>query len=190
MSFYLRIPAALAVLSLMTACSGGGGDDSPTVEYASDAANAARLVAETANLSQTSASSMPVTGRAEYDGVVGMAFGGAPASIASAQMLGEMDLTANFATGQISGEFDDFNTAAGQELNGALRVTNGRITGNGFAADINGNLTGAGTAPGAVTGAINGDFLGTNAAAIEGTGSATSTAGNLGLVFVGTLDRD
>lgn len=188
MTHSCRILPALAALCLLTACGGGGGDDNPVADYSSDATRADRLSAETASQAQTAAASMPSTGRAEYDGVVGMAFGGVPASLASAEMLGEVDLTANFATGRVTGEFDDFNTAAGQELHGELRVTNGQITQNGFSADIAGNLTGPGTAPGAVTGAVTGDFLGASAEAIKGSGS--SDAGNLGLTFVGKLDRD
>ncbi|MFE3838511.1 transferrin-binding protein-like solute binding protein [Pseudogemmobacter sonorensis] len=189
MTFVRRTFPTLSALCLLAAC-GGGGSDNPAADYSSDAAGADRLTAETASLTQTAAASMPTTGRAEYDGVVGMAFGSTPTTLSSAEMLGEVDLTANFATGQITGEFDDFNTAAGQELNGTLRVSNGQIVGNAFSADIAGNLTGTTSAPGAVSGSVSGDFLGTNASAIEGTGTASSTAGDLGLVFVGTLDRD
>lgn len=192
MTILTRTTAALSTVVLLSACggSGGGGSDNPATDYRGDAARADRLVAETTGLGQTAAAAMPTRGRAEYDGVVGMAFGGAPHSLASAEMLGEVDLTANFGTGRISGEFDDFNTASGQEMQGELRLSNGRISGAGFTADIAGNLTGTTNAPGAVSGAIDGDFLGSNAAAIEGTGTATSGAGSLGLVFVGRQDRD
>ncbi len=190
MNITMRAAAALSSLTLIAACGGGRGSDNPAAEYSGDSARAGRLIAETAGMSQTAADSMPTTGRAEYDGVVGLAFGSAPASPASADMLGEVDLTANFATGRVTGEFDDFNTASGQEVQGELKVSNGQIGGAGFTADIAGNLTGTATAPGAVSGSVSGDFLGGNAAAIEGTGTATSDAGALGVVFVGTRDSD
>ncbi len=191
----LRSIATVSALGLLAGCVAGGGVENPAAEYLSDSIRADRLTAETTGLVRTAAASMPTTGRAEYEGVVGMAFGAAPTDIATAQMLGEVDLTANFANGEISGEFDDFNTATGHELDGRLQVSKGIITGSGFTADIAGNLTAGststpGTVPGAVSGSVSGEFLGTNAGAIEGTGTATSTGGTLGLVFIGVQDRD
>ncbi|MTH79790.1 hypothetical protein [Paracoccus aestuariivivens] len=183
---------ALTLLATLAACggSGGGDNDNPAAEYSSDSARAARLVAQTANMTQTAAASMPMTGRAEYDGVVGMAFGGTPGSLAASQMLGEVDLNADFGRGTISGEMDDFTTSDGRELNGELRVTGGRITGSDFGANINGRLTGPGNVPGNVSGQVDGDFLGAGANAIRGTGTGISDRGTVGLIFRGTRDRD
>lgn len=182
---------AMALIATLAACGGSsGGSDNPVAEYGSDSARASRLVAQTANMTQTAAAAMPTTGRAEYDGVVGMAFGGAPGSLARAQMLGEVDLNADFARGTISGEMDDFTTADGRELSGSLRVNGGRISGSDFKANVNGRLTGAGKVPGNVSGRVDGDFLGAGANAIRGTGTATSSQGTVGMIFRGTRDRD
>lgn len=187
--------AALAAFLLLTACGGGGGDGprSPAEvarDFSRNGARAAQIAAATAAMSQTPVAAMPTGGRAEYDGVVGMAFGAAPGSIAVATMVGDLDLDADFATNRITGELDDFDTRDGRELNGALRVSNGRISGSTFSGDISGNLGGRGRVPGAVNGTISGEFRGADAGAIEGTGTAVSGAGDLGLVFRGLRDRD
>ncbi|MFV0408261.1 MAG: transferrin-binding protein-like solute binding protein [Paracoccus sp. (in: a-proteobacteria)] len=189
----MTIFVAAGSLSLLAACGGsggGGGSDSPANEYSEDAAHAGSVIASTASMNRTSAASMPTTGRAEYDGVVGMAFGGAPGSLANAQMLGDLDLDANFANGTITGEMDDFNTSDGQRINGELRLTNGAITGSQLSAGVSGNLTGGSTSPGAVNGSVDGEFLGNGASAVQGSGSATSTGGQLGIIFTGVKDND
>lgn len=181
----------LGGLLVLAACSGGGGGgDDPVTEYNEDAARAARIIADTENLTRTSAASMPVRGRAEYDGVVGLAFGGIPTSLQEADMIGEMDLDADFSAGTIRGEMDDFNTRDGRELQGELRVTDGRIDGSGFSGTARGTLTGGATAPGAVDDTIGGEFLGHGADALAGSGAGTSAGGDVGLVFRGQRDRD
>ncbi|VDC29186.1 transferrin-binding protein-like solute binding protein [Pseudogemmobacter humi] len=179
----------IASAAALSACAGGG-SDSPAAEYAADSARGAGLVVQTDRLAPTPAGAMPARGSAEYEGIVGMAFGAAPASLASAQMIGELDLRANFASGTITGELDDFNTSSGQEMHGTLRLSGGQIAGSGFTADIDGRLTGPAGAPGNVSGAIDGDFLGAGADALAGTGTATSDAGRLGLIFRGVRDFD
>lgn len=174
----------------LAACGGGGGGDDPVAEYAQDAARAERIVNATNQLSGTSVATMPVRGRAEYDGIVGLAFGGAPASIERADMIGELDLEADFGAGTISGEMDDFNTRDGRELEGELRIRDGRITGSGFSGTATGSLTGSPGAPGAIDASISGDFLGSDADAITGTGTGTSAGGTVGLVLRGLRDRD
>lgn len=180
----------IATLTALAACGGGDGGDNPTAEYATDSARASQLIAQTGAQTRTAAEAMPVTGIAEYDGVVGMAFGGQPASIESAEMIGEIDLRANFSTGTMTGELDDFNTSAGRELNGELRLSSGQISGAGFSADIDGRLTGTSAAPGTVSGSIEGDFLGTGADALRGTGTGTSDQGSVGLILRGVRDYD
>lgn len=188
----IKSTAMFGVLSVLAACSGGsgGGGDNPVAEYASDSGRAARLVAETSASSSTGVAGMPTQGRAEYDGIVGMAFGGQPASLSEAEMIGEVDMNANFATNRITGELDDFNTRSGEKIRGELRMTNGQINGSGFSSDISGRLSGGSRSPGNVSGNISGDFLGENAASITGQGSATSDGGRLGLSIVGRRDRD
>ncbi|MDR5654188.1 transferrin-binding protein-like solute binding protein [Ruixingdingia sedimenti] len=179
----------LVSVTALSACMGGGSDN-PAAEYAADSARGAGLVTLTDGLDPTPAGAMPAQGWAEYDGIVGMAFGAAPESLAAADMIGELDLRADFARGTISGELDDFNTSDGREVYGALRLSGGQIAGSGFSANIDGRLTGPASAPGTVSGTIGGDFLGAGADALAGTGTATSTAGGLGVVFRGVRDRD
>lgn len=185
--------ATLGALTILAACggsSGGGSGDNPAQDYSQDSARAGQIVAQNAALAKTSAASMPKTGRAEYDGVVGMAFGKTPASLKQAQMLGDLDLDANFSNGRITGEMDDFHTRKGRELNGELRLSNGKIRGSDFSANVSGQLTGGKNAPGAVKGGIDGNFLGKGASGMTGKGSANSTSGNLGIVIQGVRDRD
>lgn len=188
----MKHPRALLLFVTLAACGGGGGSDGAESlrDYGSDSARAAQLVDSTARLTQTAAAAMPTTGSAEYDGIVGMAFGGQPASLAKADLLGEVDLRANFATGRVTGELDDFHTADGRELEGELRLGNGRIRGSEFDADLDGRLTGGGNAPGAVSGRLDGRFLGAGADALSGTGTGTSDQGGLGMIFRGERDRD
>lgn len=187
--FRLRSLTLMASAAALSACVGGGSDD-PAAEYAADSARGAGLVTRTDGLAPTPAGAMPARGSAEYEGIVGMAFGAAPASLATADMIGELDLRANFASGTITGELDDFNTSDGQELRGTLRLSGGQIAGSGFTADIDGRLSGPAGAPGTVSGAIDGDFLGAGADALAGTGTAISDAGGLGLIFRGVRDPD
>ncbi|MGR3197522.1 MAG: transferrin-binding protein-like solute binding protein [Paracoccus sp. (in: a-proteobacteria)] len=181
-------PLAIGALMTLAAC-GGGGEDS-VAEYADDAARADRIIDQTERLTRTLAAAMPTRGRAEYDGVVGLAFGGAPDSLQSAQMIGDLELDADFGAGTIRGEMDDFNTRDGRELDGELRIGNGRITGSGFTGTASGTLTGGAGAPGAVGAAIGGEFLGHGAEAVAGAGTGTSAGGDVGLLFRGVRDRD
>lgn len=85
---HLSSVVALGGLVFLTACGGGDGGDNPVADHAENSAKVSRIIASTSALAQTSAASMRVTGRVEYDGVVGMAFGGAPASLRTAEMIG------------------------------------------------------------------------------------------------------
>lgn len=187
---HLSSVVALGGLVFLTACGGGDGGDNPVADHAENSAKVSRIIASTSALAQTSAASMRVTGRVEYDGVVGMAFGGAPASLQTAEMIGDLDLDANFGAGTITGEMDDFNTRDGRELQGELRVTNGTISGSEFSGNAGGTLTGGASAPGRVNATIGGEFTGQGASALAGSGSGTSAGGNVGLIFRGVRDRD
>ena len=85
---------------------------------------------------------------------------------------------------------DDFNTRNGREINGELRLTNGKISGSKLNAGVSGNVTGGNKSPGAVNGSVNGEFLGNGASAVRGSGSANSTGGKMGIIFTGIRDND
>jgi hypothetical protein len=129
-------------------------------------------------------------GRAYFDGQVAMAFGGAPAAFETADLLGDVDLEANFANGTIIGWLDDFNTRDGQRIRGDLYLRNGQIAGSDFTAGIDGRLTGPAAAPGNVTGAIEGTFLGAGASGVAGTGTASTESGAATLVFEAAREFD
>jgi hypothetical protein len=129
-------------------------------------------------------------GRAAFDGKVAIVYGTGPASFEAADLLGDVDQNADFRTGTITGWLDDFNTKEGGRVRGDLDMRNGRITGNAFTADFDGRLTGAATAPGTVSGTLEGRFLGDGARGVEGTGTASTGAGAATLVFQAARESD
>lgn len=188
----------LAALTL-GACGSGGGVASGTSgtvssteaarEFESDLSRGERLLDINAALAPTAPDMLP-GGRAVFDGQVGMVFGSTPATFQAADLVGDVDLIADFRTGTITGWLDDFNTRDGQRIRGDLDLRNGRITGNTFTADFNGRLNGAPAAPGNVSGAIDGTFLGSGANGVSGTGTASTADGPATLVFEAAREFD
>lgn len=172
--------------------SGGSGSVSSAEaarEFTSDLSRGQRLLDTNAALAPTAPDMLP-GGRAWFDGQVAMVYGNAPATFAAADLVGDVDLEADFRRGTIIGWLDDFNTRDGQRIRGDLYVRNGRIAGSDFTGDIDGRLTGAAAAPGNVTGAIEGTFLGQGASAVSGTGTASTAAGAATLVFEAAREFD
>jgi hypothetical protein len=188
----------LAALAL-GACGSDGGVASGTSgtvssteaarEFSSDLSRAERLLGTNAALAPTAPDMLP-GGRAEFDGQVGMVFGSAPATFQAADLVGDVDLIADFRTGTITGWLDDFNTRDGQRIRGDLDLRNGRIAGNAFTADFTGRLSGAPAAPGNVSGAISGSFLGAGADGVSGTGTASTGSGAATLIFEAAREFD
>jgi hypothetical protein len=190
----ILISAALA----LGACGSGGGGTSAsgTVssteaarEFTSDLSQAQRLLDINSALAPTAPDTLP-GGRAEFDGKVAMVFGNALATFEAADLLGDVDLEADFRTGTIRGWLDDFNTRGGESVRGDIYLRNGQITGSDFAADIDGRLTGPAAAPGNVSGAIEGTFLGAGASGAAGTGAASTDGGAATLIFEAARDFD
>jgi hypothetical protein len=129
-------------------------------------------------------------GRAYFDGHVAMVFGNAPATFEAADLLGDVDLEADFASGRIIGWLDDFNTRDGQRIRGDLDLRNGQIAGNAFTADFDGRLFDAPAAPGNFSGAIEGTFLGAGASGVSGTGTVSTADGAATLVFEAAREFD
>jgi hypothetical protein len=193
--------AALALGACGSSGSNGGGSGaassaSGTVssteaarEFTSDLSRAKRLLDTNAALAPTAPDMLP-GGRAEFDGQVAMVFGTAPATFQAADLVGDVDLNADFRTGTITGWLDDFNTRDGQRIRGDLDLRNGQITGNAFTADFDGRLFDAPAAPGNVSGAIEGTFLGAGASGVSGTGTASTANGTATLVFDAAREFD
>jgi hypothetical protein len=158
-------------------------------EFTSDLSRAQRLLETNDTLAPTAPDMLP-GGRAYFDGHVAMVFGNGPATFEAADLLGDVDLEANFANGTIIGWLDDFNTRDGQRIRGDLYVRNGQITASDFTANIDGRLTGPAAAPGNVTGSIEGTFLGAGASGVAGTGAASTGSGAATLVFEAEREFD
>jgi hypothetical protein len=192
----------LTALALGACGSSGGGSSSAATgasgtvssteaarEFSSDLSRAQRLLDTNAALAPTAPDMLP-GGRAEFDGQVGVVFGTAPATFQAADLVGDVDLIADFRSGTITGWLDDFNTRDGQRIRGDLDLRNGQIAGNAFTADFDGRLTGAPTAPGNVSGAIAGRFLGAAASGASGTGTASTADGPATLIFEAAREFD
>lgn len=197
---YMKRTSVLFTAALaLAACgsSGGsgagiGGSVSSTAvvrEFASDLTRGERLLETNAALAPTAPDMLP-GGRAWFDGQVAMVYGNAPATFSAADLVGDVDLEANFRNGTITGWLDDFNTRDGQRIRGDLYVRNGRIAGSDFTGDIDGRLSGAPAAPGNVTGSIEGTFLGAGASGVSGTGTASTGSGAATLIFEAAREFD
>jgi hypothetical protein len=191
----------LLAAMVLGACGGGGGSApasgaSGTVssaeaarEFASDLSRAERLLDINSALAPTAPDRLP-GGRAVFDGQVGMLFGTAPATFQAADLVGDVDLIADFRSGTITGWLDDFNTRDGQRIRGDLDLRNGQIAGNTFSADFTGRLSGGPAAPGNVSGAIDGTFLGAGTNGVSGTGTASTADGPATLIFEAAREFD
>lgn len=168
-----RIICLLSVLSLVAGCGGGaagltgGGDGdgdtavddrvSPLVRETAFEALASRLE----DLAFTT--DLPTTGEATYEGFIGataQARGVGPVFVTA-----EAELTARFGNATISGHFGDVMSSAGIAVSGSGTFQNGTIGPAGIDADVAGNFT-AGGRSFAVSGAIDGAFLGPGAEAL------------------------
>lgn len=189
-----HVLAVLAASLALGACGssgsyGTGASGAATGAFSSDLSQAQRLVAANSTLMPTAPDMLP-GGGARFDGKVAMVFGTNPASFEAADLLGDVDIEADFRTGALTGWLDDFNTKDGGHVRGDLDMTNGRITGNAFTADFDGRLTGPATAPGTVSGTLEGSFLGNGARGVEGTGTASTGAGAATLIFQAARESD
>jgi hypothetical protein len=191
----------LTALALGACGSSGGGSSSATGasgtvsspeaarEFTSDLSRAQRLLDTNSALALTAPDMLP-GGRAEFDGHVAMAFGTAPATFQTADLVGDVDLIADFRSGTITGWLDDFNTRDGQRIRGDLDLRDGRIAGNAFTADFDGRLTGPAAAPGNVSGELAGNFRGAGASGVSGTGTAATADGAATLIFEAAREFD
>lgn len=115
---------------------------------------------------------MPVSGTANYFGVAG--FSDVPdVSPENIFTVADVAITASFnATGgSINGSMTNFldsdpDNGQVQAIGGSLGISDGVITGNSFTASVSGTLT-AGNDKVEISGGMNGEFVGDNAAALR-----------------------
>lgn len=135
------------------------------------------LTFDMTEVSATPADQMPTTGAAVYEGVVGFA-NTTPANgnISEYDMMSDLTLQADFASGAMTGTMDNFNTRADVDMNGSLTLTEGTITGTNFTANAIGAFT-DGTTAEIWDLDVVADFMGASGTAIEGTANGTISNG-------------
>ncbi len=127
-------------------------------------------------------------GSASYRGVLAL---GAPLGailppdvFANPDLLGALSMEANFANDSITGRAENFRTAGGTAVGGALDITGGTIIGTGFNASLGGMLERNGM-PAGYAGTLDGAFYGPAADSLVGrvTGSVQSGPGIPDVVY-------
>lgn len=134
---------ALAAAGLLSGCSDGG-DSRASYDELGDEFDA--LLDRSDPLPITDPSTLPVSGSATYEGVVGLSTPGNDGI--PADMLGEMTLVADFSSDDLSGSAGDFVTDQNEELDGRLDISNGGFDRDAdvdvfytFGFDLDGTLT-------------------------------------------------
>ena len=128
----------------------------------------------------TAVDDMPNTNSTMYRGIAAYSSEYSdPADIAQyAETLSQLELNANFATSSMTGRAYNFKSVDPNiTIDGQIDVT-GTISGNTFAADVDGTTKEAAYGQsGNVTynGTVNGEFVGSNAQAVRGSGYAVGS---------------
>jgi hypothetical protein len=172
-------PLALLPLAcaLLAACSGGSSsDDGRLGSFAAIEREALRLARASEGLDYTDPASLPRTGSATYEGVIGLDLDDRFYNdTADYDIGGQLRLNAGFAGNSVTGSATNFYTATNQPLGGTLRITNGVIDRGAdvfseytWDADIAGTLTGERNGPMAIDGVVLGDFFGPGATFVGG----------------------
>lgn len=181
---------ALAAAGLAAGCSdsGSGSDADASPTYAELSEQVEVLEDRTENLLLTDPSSLPTSGSASYDGVIGLGSdgsGGAPKDFA-----GELTLNVDFSRDDLSGQATNFVTAGEERLDGTLAITTGDIARGTdpkleptYAFDMGGTLSDADGDDYRVDATGVGAFLGEDADATFGFvgGEMTSAGGTASL---------
>jgi hypothetical protein len=188
-----------ASLVALGACSDGGGGDGPPTTLAGYDAEFAKLAEDAVGLAPTDLATLPITGSADYEGVIRLDTGDVQA--APERMSGTLDLALDFGSGAITGEATDFVTTSGSDevpMQGSLAVT-GDVTRDPSAeddvlADIEG-LIRVDTDPDLedegdyyVDGTLGGDFLGEDGEVIAG--DVSGRLGVAGTPYSGEIGGD
>jgi hypothetical protein len=115
-------------------------------------------------MSGTAIADMPISGTTNYVGVAEYTY-----ASDQGRMLSDMSLTTNFQNSKVSGRLDNFSDPREGKISGGLDIA-GNITGNEFNASATGKLTQV-DAFANVDIDLSGDFLGSDASQISGTGT-------------------
>ena len=172
---------ALTPLLALAACGGGSTGGSSFEQLSTKGLN---LVSEYGSAPVTQVSSMP-TGTATYRGVA--AFSSETSNpnqiIQTARTVSEIEITADFSASTLSGRAYNFKvsepTLPDITMSGEVAITNGVISQNQLTADISGTLVERASniiLPVTYNGTVTGNFVGDNAEAAIGTGSAVGSA--------------
>lgn len=163
--------AAIAALSACGGSSTGPASFSSSQQTFDETAQKALALIE--QYGDTAATTeMPVSGTADYSGVAG--FSDVPdVSPENVFAVADVAMTASFTStgGSINGSMtnfldNDFDTGQVTAVGGSLTISDGVITGNTFTASVSGALT-AREDRIEVTGGMNGQFVGDDAAALR-----------------------
>jgi len=171
---------------LVSAC-GGGGDEghttttpppAPQLTYAQYEAASAALHATWDIVAATDPLTLPVSGSADYAGVVRLDVENGPGDIS---MDGRLALHADFSANTISGDASQFVDENEVAYSGALTLSNGVIDRNAdlateytYTGNLDGSLTGAGETY-AIVSDLSGDFVSSTTGAVTGVIAGTST---------------
>jgi hypothetical protein len=163
---------ALLVLCALAACgeSSDDGDGEEGERFDEIEARSDGLLNEVQDLSYTDPASLPTTGAATYEGVVGLDFEAIPGeTLQGYDMAGDLEMTVNFAGAgdRITGTADGFVGIDGEEFDGALIIDDGSLDRDAdveseytFGADMAGELTGEDGTGWIVDTGLQGDFAG------------------------------
>lgn len=161
---------ALLILCALAACGEGSDDGEGGERFDELEARSDGLLNEVEELSYTEPASLPTTGAANYEGVVGLNFEAIPDdTLQGYDMAGDLAMTVNFAGAgdQITGTADGFVGIDGEAFDGALIIDEGAINRGGdveteytFGADMAGELTDADGTEWTVDTSLQGDFAG------------------------------
>jgi hypothetical protein len=166
--------SSMAIVSLLSACSGGSGSSQSFDQLATKGQN---IIEKYQDADLTPEAAMPTSGTATYNGVA--AFSDVPDAeyiAENAEAVAALRLEANFGNNTISGKMDNFVDYDNERADGSVQITNGSISGNTFNANLNGSLTVDGDTA-SVTGDMAGGFVGANANAVAGVLQADLSAG-------------
>lgn len=159
--------ALASLLPLSLAGCGGSSTGASSFEDLRD--DGLALIARYDDADLTPVNRMPSSGSARYEGVAAFAEGEEIALDASnATVLSQVELTADFRTGRVSGGFDNFRSYYdGTTISGSIPISNGRIEDNIFTADAAGTLTSNGER-GTVDAVLGGGFVNNDHGAVAG----------------------